>query len=102
MKITFRKCDPLVDGTNTIICKGEEITVEDRVYFTRLWGKPIKIIEEGEIPTIDKTILLEQIYQLQVEIMDKIAEMQTPDVGGVGGVVGPTMPESLEQTKENL
>ena len=76
MKIFFRKCDPLADGTDTIICKGEGLTVEDRVYFTRLWGKPIKIVEEGDNQIIDKVVLLEQIYQSLGEIMDKIAEMQ--------------------------
>jgi len=78
--LRFIKCIPIKEGKfYTIILQGDADT--DEISLIRLRGKPIKIVEEieGEIPTIDKTILLEQIYQLQVEIMDKIAEIQTKE-----------------------
>jgi len=75
--IEFLKCIPIKKGKfYTITLQGDENT--DEIALIRLRNKRVKIVEEieGEIPIIDKTILLEQIYQLQVEIMDKIAEMQ--------------------------
>jgi len=68
------KCIPIKKGKfYTITLQGDENT--DEIALIRLRHKSVKIIEEGEIPTIDKTILLEQIYQLQAEIMDKMAEI---------------------------
>lgn len=72
--IKFLKCVPLKDGTFTIVLQGDADT--DEIALIRLRGKPIKIVEENEIPRIDKSILLGQIFQSLGEIQDKIAEIQ--------------------------